>query len=135
MNKKTLIAIVFFFFAALPAYGQTDTIGLAKEIVEDFHSEAVTATAGLDKTVEVKAFEETSIKNRDNALAKIKTIRWSEGPGKRRFQRVHSIVDRYTTSEINEAGKLGSTVPADKKIGFENSLKKLAELKKKSLSE
>lgn len=135
MNKKTLMAIVFFSLAALPAYGQTDTLGLAKKIVEDFHSEAVASVAGLDKTPEVKAFENASVKTRDNALAEIKSIRWSEGPGKRRFQRVQSVVDGYTASEINEARKLGSTLAGDKKTAFDGSLTRLAEKRKKGLSD
>lgn len=118
---RALLFLIFLFLPS-PLWAQGDAVSTALDIVENFHKEAniLMGAAGLS---EVPPAE------KERAVSELREIRVTEVPGRMRLERVHGVVDTYTSSVLGMVeSRLGEAQGA-KKGHMRDGLKRLADLR------
>ncbi len=117
------------------AGARPDSIGTAIGFLNDFDSKQAILLKNISEVKEVKAFLNSSEEAFNDTFAEIKTLRWSEKPSRKRFNRVYNAYLAYTNGRINALTVIEGKVSGKEKVTVESAIEKLAEIKKKALNE
>ena len=115
------------------ASAQDDFIASALKVVKQFHAESRVRLKGLEASGAVASFRTESLKSRELTSKDIKTLRWIEKPGPRRFKLIYNLVDAYTDTEISSVARLAAEVSGAERLSVERTAKTLRALKKLKL--
>ncbi|MBI5560545.1 MAG: hypothetical protein HY883_04665 [Deltaproteobacteria bacterium] len=126
MRPVVLSAIALIFLAVTPAF--SDTLSNAERSIENFSAERDTLLASLPKEDTGIFLRERSVE-KEKALASIKTLRWSEEPGKRRYKSTKKIVENYTEEELRALKALAASSTPSKKAALEKVIESLSGVK------
>lgn len=105
MHRALQALPVFLSLILLPlnAYCQTDTIGIALDVVEAFYNRTNSSVKKLGSIPDKEAdiFSEKTSESKKKAIEELKSLRWSDTPGERRFKKVYRIVESFTAGRLN----------------------------------
>lgn len=118
------------------AHAQDDSITSALNIVEEFHAEAKDQLKGLRGNGAgdaVSSLRKLSLENKQRTVSDLKSLKWIEKPGERRFKKIYDLVDSYTGFEIDSVGRLAKEVRGVDQRRLAQVVKDLTALKKMKL--
>lgn len=127
---KSFLLILLLILSASTALAQSDSISEALKVVEEFHSEAKGLTTGLADS----SFHKDSLESKEKTISEIKSIRLTATPGRKRFERVFSLVEKYMDQEISAVRGLDRT-GARKNTKVKKAADRLSNMKGKKLEE
>ncbi len=130
----SLLSLIFFSSAAPPAASaEDDFIAVAVKVVRQFHTESRIRLRKLEPSAAVDSFRTKSLKSHELTAKDIKSLRWIEKPGPRRFNLIYNRVNAYTDAEIRSVRSLASEVSTQESLEVERTAKSLLTLKKAKL--
>lgn len=95
----SLAVLLGFTLSSQVAFAQTDSISSAIGLVDSFTIELEEATGEI-KGSGASSYLSTSKKAHKTTVADIKSLGWTEAPGKHRVKRLFEIVEGYTNERI-----------------------------------
>ena len=122
-------------FIGASASHAEDSVSSAISIVDEFYNETVNLTGGLDGADAVLGFHKKAIVDKEKVSSELKSLKWTEAPGPRRFNQVYKLVDSYTEDQIDDVNDLAALLPAGSRPGVESAVKRLSTLKEERLRE
>jgi len=120
---------------AAPAYAQNDIVSAGLRAVDGFYTSTSKLMGGVKETKPVKSFSKDALKERDRTISEIRTLRWLEKPGMRRFNIVYERVDKYFKNQISSIKALEDSLEKSDKARLEGIIKKLKKLRGEKLKE
>jgi hypothetical protein len=118
------------------AHAQDDSITSALNIVEEFHAEAKNQIKDLWKNGgadAVSSLRKLSLESKERTVSDLKSLKWIEKPGTRRYKKIYDLVDSYTGFEIDSVGRLAARVSGVDRKRVAQVVKNLTALKKMKL--
>ncbi len=100
-----LLGTVIYFANPTPCYG--DTVSAAIGAVETFSARAAKLTSELPPDTETDSFKNSLLERKEKTISGLKQIRWTDEPGRRRFKRITSRLDKFFKETINSLKQLG----------------------------
>ncbi|MFQ5441202.1 MAG: hypothetical protein ACE5EB_00585 [Thermodesulfobacteriota bacterium] len=120
---------------AAPVYAQNDIVSVGLRAVDDFHTTTTELMGGLKGKKAVKSFSKSALKEREKTTSEIRSLRWLEKPGMRRFNIVYEKVDNYFKGQVSSIKALEEELGGKDKARLEKIIKKLKELRGQKLKE
>ena len=115
------------------AAAEPGSIEAALKGVNTFESEEDALLGEFAANAGIDALRKSSAEESEEALAEIRSIKWSERPSKRRFARLYQIVDGYTLGRLEGLKEI--TVGSDEEGRLKSAVRRLSDLRKSSLLE
>lgn len=134
MFKRIFLSAALLLFVAATAYAQNDSISKGLLIVEDFYTETTALMSPFKSLPEADSFNELSVEKTNQAAAEIRSLRWVETPGMRRYNRVYNVVDSYTADQIESMKGFAQNVPAAR-ARVDEAIARLTTFKESKLNE
>ncbi len=137
MKKLKILSIMLLLTFAVTSYAsaRSDSIGTAIGFLNDFDFEQAKLLKRVSEGKEVKAFLNSSEEAFNETFAEIKTLRWSEKPSRKRFNRVYNAYLAYTTGRIDALTVIEGKVAEKDKVIVNSAITRLTEIKKTALNE
>lgn len=116
---SVLIILSSLFLYPTIVYSQKDNFSLALKIIEDFGTEEDELLANLEQNVKdidkgrLRDKVLSSKKEKANATAELKNLRWLESEPSRLAKRVFNIVNAYTNKQIEGIKELSYKLPQE----------------------
>ncbi|MBI5238364.1 MAG: hypothetical protein HY887_08085 [Deltaproteobacteria bacterium] len=105
MHRVLHALLIFLSVIILPlsASCQTDTIGIAVGVVEAFYNKTNGSVKKLGSVPDKEAsiFSENASESKKKAIEELKSLRWSDTPGERRFKKVYRIAESFTAGRLD----------------------------------
>ncbi len=105
MHRALQSLLIFLSLILLPlsAYCQTDTIGVALDVVEAFYNRTNGSVKKLGSVPDKEAgiFSEKASESKKKAFEELKSLRWSDTPGERRFKKVYRVAESFTAGRLD----------------------------------
>lgn len=101
---QSLLIFLSLFLLPLSASCQTDTIGIALDVVEAFYNSTSGSVKKLSSVPDKEAgiFSEKASESKKKAIEELKSLRWPDTPpGERRFKKVYRIVESFTADRLD----------------------------------
>jgi len=130
MRKYIFIAMIIFF--ASPALAQMGSVKSAMFMVDAFFDETLYLTRDLEPDETLTKVTAEMRKRKDNTLTALRTLRWIETPGKERYEKIYSIVERYADAQADSINKLKET---HNPRGIELMVREMKAMKNRKLKE
>ena len=137
MIKRALLLIIFFTAmasAAQAANEQADSVSVGLKVVEEFYTGTTRLMDPFEGVPGLAEFKEAAVDRTNDTAADLRTLRWVEAPGRRRYTRVHNIVAAYAERQIEAVKEFTSTLEPDQRAVAAEVAAKLEELKTEKLS-
>jgi hypothetical protein len=88
------------------ANAQTGSVSVALKAVNEFYTETDALTRGFEQGAITAETQKKSIEYQDTAIKEIHAIDWVDRPGKRRFKKIHTVVETYLEKQLSLIRKL-----------------------------
>ncbi len=112
------------------AYAQDDSVTSALNIVEEFHTEARGQLKGLGSTGAASSLRKQSLESKERTVSRLKSLKWIEKPGTRRFNKIYDLVKSYADLEIDSVERLAQEVRGVDRRRVAQVVKNLTALRK-----
>ncbi len=132
MRYVLLQTLLLLLFAATAACADdvSDTVALA----ERFYMQSDRLLESLPDERLRRLIKQRAVEKKE-VIARLKSLRWSEEPGKRRFKSLKKNLERYMTKEIESIVSLSEKLPPSSTTSLEEVKKELFALKLEILQE
>lgn len=113
MKKLLPFCILAIVAVILPvsASAQTGSVSVALKAVNEFYTETDALTRGFEQGAITVEAQKKSAEYQDSAIKEIHAIDWIDRPGKRRFKKIHTVVDAYLEKQFGLITKLFVDMP------------------------
>ncbi|MCR4287145.1 MAG: hypothetical protein NUW09_03935 [Deltaproteobacteria bacterium] len=135
---QSLLIFLSLFLLPLSASCQTDTIGVAVGVVEAFYNRTNGSVRKLGSVPDKEAgiFSEKASESKKKAIEELKSLRWSDTPGERRFKKVYKVVESFTAGRLDAFRNISKlSTPGDMSDITANELAALRDAELKRLKE
>ncbi len=119
---------------ALAALARADTVDDAVALVEEFASRRDGLVKEMNFSSEATRFVRERAAATEKTTTELKTLRWTEEPGKRRTSRITRAVEGYLDDEIEALGDLRERLPG-REGDVDDILSELSSLRERILQE
>ncbi|MEK7679945.1 MAG: hypothetical protein AAB356_07120 [Deltaproteobacteria bacterium] len=137
MHRVPHALLIFLSIIILPlsAYCQTDTIGDALDVVEAFYNRTNGSFKKLGSVPDKEAgiFSENASESKKKALEELKSLRWSDTPGERRFKKVYRIAESFSAGRLDAFRNISKLSASGEQPDIEAEAGELAALMDKEL--
>ena len=124
--RTGILSVIILFLTATAA--RCGAIEDAIKSIEGF-SEQRTRLLETVKTEEAGKFGKERSKEKQKAEEELRTLRWSDEPGERRYRTTRKIVEDFTKEELRALSSLAASEPPSKKAAIENIIESLSRIK------
>ncbi|MFQ5480801.1 MAG: hypothetical protein ACE5DW_05950, partial [Thermodesulfobacteriota bacterium] len=132
-----LLTLIVIFLISSTAYAQMPmgSVKTAIFLVDGFFDETMYITRDLSHNKQLAEAMNVMLDRKDNTISSLKTIRWTEPPGKDRYDKVYKIVEEYSEAQIETLMGLREGPERRKIIRAVKTMKALKRKKLKTLRE
>ncbi|TAN63010.1 hypothetical protein EPN18_03515 [bacterium] len=97
-----IVAVIF----PVSVNAQTGSVSVALKAVNEFYTETDALTRGFEQGAITAEAQKKSAEYQDTAIKEIHAIDWIDRPGKRRFKKIHTVVETYLEKQLSLIRKL-----------------------------
>lgn len=113
---------------------QADSVSVGLKVVEEFYTGTTKLMTPFEDAPEMAGFKEAAVDRTNDTAAELRTLRWVEAPGQRRYTRVRNIVAAYADSQIEAVKAFTSTLEPSRRSIAADIATELEELKTEKLT-